>query len=328
MTKYLTNSEMSQWRRCKRKWWLLSYRGLRKRNETHFNGALGIGNRVHDPLAAYYDPEDPCTDPVAFMHASIAADLLAYPAEADALRKEEDLADAMLTGYMEWLAETGADQALHIIEAEKAGNIELLPATDTQPDVRLLAKLDARVEHEELGGRYALEHKTVSTIKPPAILRINPQFLTEHLIQYVLLKEESGGEEPDQNGVVGVLWNALLKSKRTARARGPFYAREPVRHSKDQLRKHWFHVIANANEIMDATRRLDAGEDHHIVVHPNPTNDCSWDCPAIAICALFDDGSDVEGAIHTRFETVDPLARYEGLLPTVELEESVTSRVD
>ena len=163
---------------------------------------------------------------------------------------------------------------------------------------------------------FIVTHNTVSTIKPPAHLRFATQFLTEHLVEFLALQ----GSGREGEGAVGVLWNALLKSKRTARAKGPFFAREPVRHSTDQLRSHWHHVVAIAQEILVSRKLLTDGESHHLVCHPNPTTDCSWDCPFVRECALIDESAQrSEAMIEARFETGDPLARYRGLIdPSVE----------
>lgn len=313
MTKMLTNSEMALWTRCKRKWWLSQHRGLRPRDDNNFNKPLGVGTRVHDALANYYDPAIRA-DPVAWIQESIRNDLNTYPLDAVDIAKEGALCEAMISGYVEWLAETGADQAMTVIASETALHVALVDSDGNSPGVdgtRILSKLDARVQHDELGGRYALEHKTAGSIKPPAELRINRQFLTEHLVEFLTLKDE--GREGE--GAVGVLWNALLKSKRTARAKGPFYAREAAKHNDEQLRNHWRHVWAIASEIAGAEARLSDGESPHSVCYPTPTATCSWDCPFIRVCASFDDGSDAEGHIAARFETGDPLQRYQGLLP-------------
>lgn len=632
---YLTNSEMSCWRRCKRKWWLQNYRKLRKVDDTNFNKPLGIGNRVHDALAAYYDPESR-TDPLEFVAKTTQIDLDTYPEYVDDIRKEYSLAHAMLEGYLEWLAETGEDQAMTVIETERGRSARLEP----NRDVFLLTKLDARVQHDEYGTRLALEHKgqpldamimtpsgpramgslqvgdfvigsdgaptevvgvyplgeqpmarvtftdgssvlttwdhawsvsigvkdkpvvrtthqlsklgprkiqrvrpvqfdeqelpippytmgvllgdgsivskaTLSTAdreivdsvredvqdvvinldapRAPGLkaiyqlrlpeyvtywlakwellgcrayekfipsmyllgsidqrwallqglmdsdgsvgpqvrfvstskalidgvqflvesfggtmkihsaegrvgtmasgyntrthwygtvqglvdlhrverkqiyrdqqlargrriasivqddtmdaqcirvaatdqlyvtehfivthntvgslkqhlpeLQVNTQCLTEHLTEFLALIEE--GQDAEAAQAQGVLFNMLLKSKRTPRAAGPFYKRFHVRHSTQQLRNHWWHVVAIADEIEDAREKLDAGGDHHVVCHPNPAATCHWDCEFFHSCAMIDTNDDHEGYLTSRFEVGDPLARYRGLL--------------
>lgn len=298
--KRLTNSEMKTFRRCRRKWWLSSVRGLQPLGHD-FNRPTGIGNRVHSALAAWYDPVKP-QDPVAFMKAGVARDLEVYPEASVEITKEAELAGIMLEGYMQWLEEEGIDRGFKVIAAEGAREAPLYEG------VTLLAKLDARIIHEERQDiRLALEHKTVGDLSTPLpLLQLDTQLLTEHLVEFLALKEEGKEGEAAQ----GVLYNMLRKVKRTARAKPPFYGREEVRHNVSELRNHWYHVLALARELQDAERRLSAGESPHEVAYPNPTRDCRWDCPFFGVCTLFDDGSDPEAALAANFIVGDPLERY------------------
>jgi hypothetical protein len=629
--KYLTASEMRTFQRCQRKWWLQEYRGMRKLGgEVQFNRPLGIGNRVHEALAAYYTPED-SVSPLEWLSRSRDEDLSKFPERQADILAECELAEIMLTGYVEWLAETGEDQALTVIEAEKAVVVPLEPGRD----VSLLTKLDARVSHDEYGSRLALEHKgqpldalvmtpsgprcmgalragdtvmgadgaptrvvgtyplgerdtyrvsfsdetsllvtedhvwstslgvmttaavrdrqhrrmkiprcgpaqfntrplpvdpytlgvllgdgmfTVGSIRvgvtesdqaviealrdvahvktlapcngwksmlvatmgretlegakalglyglhsydkfvpveylhssteqrlallqglmdsngsvgPQARytttseqlikdvqflvesfggtlkikgamghvgtraagydtramwygtaqglsalplhrlarkqvyrdqvqergrtitsvvrdgsaecqcikvdaadglyvtehfivthnttgafsqlepeLRINPQALTEHLAEYLHLLQTDEDPETAQ----GVLFNMLRKVKRTAKANPPFYKRVHVRHTKTELRNHWYHVVALADQIKEATRRLDAGESHQTVVPPAPMGTCAWQCQFFQLCPMFDAEQDAEMALLSKFIPGNSLERYDGLL--------------
>jgi hypothetical protein len=305
----LTNSEMGTWRRCRRKWYLGVFRRLQRPGE-QFNTAPSIGNRVHAALAAYYSPER--QDPLAFLNQKLKEDLAEH-ADSDHgdIEKEHELAYAMVEGYLEWLAEEGKDQGLRVLESEGARTAPLAP--NDLPGVNLLAKLDARVVQEEVDGeRWALEHKTVGDLKTPLpTLQIDPQLLTEHLVEFLALREE--GREQDR--AAGALYNMLRKVKRTARANPPFYGREEVRHNITELRSHWYHVVAIATELQQARQRLDAGESHHSVCYPSPTRDCKWDCPFFHVCPQLDDGSDYEAALAANFVVGDPLKRYNELVP-------------
>jgi len=310
LTKLLTNSEMAVWRRCRRRWWLGQYRGLRRRSEVEFNRPTGIGNRVHDALADYYDPELR-RDPVTTVNMTEARDLETAPQHEDDIRKECGLARLMVEGYVEWLAETGADQALTLVEAERARKAPL----GADRDVTLLSKLDAKVHHDEFGQFLNLEHKTVGSLKQHLPeLRINSQVLTEHLVEFLALLEEGYSRDEAQGRAGGVLFNLLLKSKRTARAKGPFYDRIHVKHSMSELRHHWMHVVAIADEIRATETALDAGGDPHFLCPPSPNSDCSWSCPFFRLCPNVDDDADHEGQIADQFEVRDPLERYAGIL--------------
>lgn len=296
----LTNSEMKTFKRCRRKWWLSTYRGLGPRRRD-FNRPTGIGTRVHNALAVLYDPVAP-QDPVAWMRQSVQEDLAKFPDEKTAIEKEADLAEAMVEGYCQWLEETGEDRGFEVVASEGAREAVLYE------DVTLLSKLDARIIHRERRDiRLALEHKTVGDLSTPLpFLQIDTQLLTEHLVEFMALKAE--GQEAD--AAQGVLYNMLRKCKRTSRAKPPFFGREEVKHNRHELEKHWQHVIGVARRIRQVETELEAGASHHEVCEPNPTRDCRWDCPFFHICSHFDDGSNVEVDLAADFEVGNPLERY------------------
>jgi len=297
---------MRTWRRCRRKWWLSYYRGYRPTG-IDFNRPLSIGTRVHDALAAYYEPDvAKREDPLEFIQKSVATDISNNPDHEADIEAEGELCTIMMEGYLQWLEETGADSDLMCIEPESEMEIELFPG------VTLLSKIDARMERKTDGARLALETKTVASLDQNLeTLQLDTQLLTEHLVEFLKLKEE--GEETHR--AQGVIYNMLRKVKRSARAKPPFYGREEVRHNENELRNHWKHVVAHARDILEAHEKLDRGDEHHYVVYPNPGRDCRWDCEFRKICPMFDDGSDVEAALNDLYETGDPLARYESSGP-------------
>jgi hypothetical protein len=308
----LTNSEMKTFKRCRRKWWLSTYRGLGPR-QRDFNRPTGIGTRVHNALAVLYDPVAP-QDPVAWLKQSVQEDLTKFPDERSNIEKEADLALAMIEGYWEWLEETGADRGFEVVASEGAREAVLYE------DVTLLSKLDARIVHRERQDiRLALEHKTVGDLSTPLpFLQIDTQLLTEHLVEYMSLRNEGR----DADAAQGVLYNMLRKCKRTSRAKPPFFGREEVKHNRHELEKHWMHVIAVAKRIRQVETELEAGASHHEVCEPNPTRDCKWECPFFHICSHFDDGSNVELDLAADFEVGNPLQRYAdtvGGLPGLEI---------
>lgn len=299
----LSNSEFKEYERCKRKWYWHTYRRLSPAVEDAPGSNLSIGNIVHDMLAGFYGPEK--LDPVAALEADYAAQLSASPAEETEILKEKALTEAMVTGYLEWLEETGADQDLVITGTEQMVEIPLVEG------VNLLSKLDAPVERVSDGAKLALEHKTVTGLDVNLpLLKLDTQLLTEHLVRFLHAMKEGATAEEAYDQCHGVLYNMLKKVKRTSSAKPPFYGREDVPHNINELRNHWRHVVARAAEINETRARLDAGEDMHTACTPNPTRDCTWDCPFFKICVMADDGSDVEGALAAMFVERDPLERY------------------
>ena len=308
-SRFYTNSELRLWQRCPRKWMLGQHRGLVRAGANEFNKPLSLGTRVHDALEVYYSPTD-STDPLVWLDSSLRSDLEICPEDQhEDIRKEVELARIMLEGYVEWLEETGADQGLTVLEAERARYARLEPDKDRF----LLAKLDARVSHDVFGERISIDHKTTASLDAllPE-LRLNTQALTQHLIEKLINAES--GSDPDARPT-GTLFNFLKKVKRTSRAKPPFYSREFARHTDSELRNHWRHIVALADQIEDAERRLESGEDHHLVAPPCPTSSCRWECSFFHLCPMMDnDRDDSAGYQRDYFVTEDPLKRYSGLL--------------
>lgn len=299
----LTNSEMTAFRRCRRKWWLQYVRALARARPDNPGSPRAIGTTVHNALADYYETG---ADPAQHVRASLA-DAIASGADERAAVKANDLAVAMVEGYLEWLADTGADSDMDVLGTERAAEVEVAPG------VSLLAKLDAVVDHRPTGQKLAFEFKTVSDLKTQReLLKLDTQFLTEHLVRFLLQLRD--GAEPEQaiTDCSGVLWRGLRRVKRTAAAKPPFYAEEIVPHNLDELRNHWRHVVALSKEMGAARTRLANGEDHHKVVPPSPDKSCGWSCDFFHICPMFDDGSRVEDALAANYVVIDPLERYEG----------------
>lgn len=307
---------MKLWRRCKRQWYLAYYRrkGFPERD---FGRPTGLGTRVHNALEIFYDPGVPRPSNwssqdivLQWLLDGIASDIADYPGYEAEIKKEGDLAERMLEGYFQWLEETGNDQFLRVIAPES--KMAVKPHPEELPNLEIISKIDVRVEDERDGSRWALEHKTVQSLtQTEGILQIDTQLLTEHLVEYLALLEETHDEEEAQKQRAdGVKYNMLRKVKRTANAKPPFYGRHDVRHNIVELRNHWRHVVAMAREIMHAHDRLDSGESHHVVAYPNPTRDCTWDCPFYRVCKIMDDGSDWEGLLADQYVDIDPLERY------------------
>jgi hypothetical protein len=301
----LTNSEMSTWRNCPRAWYLAYYRGLRRRQFDVAGRPTTLGTRVHDALAAYYDPETPY-DPVQHVLAGIERECESYPTQEADIRKEGEMASIMVEGYVQWLEETAEDDDLRVLAAESKIEVPLFEGCT------LLSKIDARVERISTGARLALEHKTCGSLTQALpLLQADTQCLTEHLVEFLDLKAKGLETERAQ----GVLYNMLRKVKRTARAKPPFYGRETVMHNVNELRSHWYHCVAIGRQIENARVRLDAGESHHTVCPPNPSRELLWRSEFFkdGMYELMDDGSDWEAAVDALYEVCDPLERYWGV---------------
>lgn len=288
MRRPLTNSELTTWRRCHRKWWLGWHRGLR-RLVWQDPSSMATGTSVHAGLQEHYQEGTPLVEVARRMR-----------------QAGLDLEPTMLEGYEEWLAYDGADQSLEVVDVE-VSRAATLPGTD----IELRAKADLRFRRRETPGRVALwgveDHKTVQSIGQfDATSTLQPQPL-----HYLLVERLSGLPAVEWAGEF--LYNLLRRVKRTRTAKPPFYARLPVYHTDREL---WSYLSRVKNQVarMDATAAaLDAHpEAGPWLAEPNPTRDCTWDCPFFAVCGMFDDRpQDAEAALAVAYEEGDPLEHHQ-----------------
>lgn len=303
----VSNSEIQTFKQCKRRWWLAYYQRLRPVTEKR-SGPLVLGTNVHAALEAYYSPHP--IDPVQVIH-----DLYAEQRQAavdaedyDALviiNKDAALALAMIEGYLDWVKETGADDDIEVlsVEEEIAVDLEAVPVT-------LIGKLDTRVRRHSDGALLSMDHKTCASING-----LTKTFeLAEQPLMYNLLERL---HSPEEERVVGGLYNMLRKVKRTATAKPPFYSREYVHHNDEQLRNFWTRIHGELMDIVRTHEALAAGLNPHQVVYPTPHNDCSWKCEFRAVCPLFDDGSNAAGVLKSAYKTHNPYERYNTMEVTI-----------
>lgn len=299
----VSNSELRSFKECRRRWYLGYVRRLKKNSQGI--GAASLGNRVHNALAALYDPDGGGEDAMwAVFQAHAESDIQRYEEAGEGtkeLRKEIDLARAMVEGYVEWLAEEGADRDLEVIGVE-----DTVEVPSPHPGVNLVAKLDVRVRRTSDGARMFMDHKTVADFTSPVkTIHLDEQMLEYHLIERILQVDEP---------CAGAIYNMLRKVKRTGRAKPPFYARHEVYHGDEELRAFYYRVYGVISDMLAVEQQLLAGADHRVVAYPTPTRDCSWKCEFFAVCGMFDDGSAVEDVLDGGYHEGDPYARYEDTL--------------
>ena len=306
----ISNSEIQTWKDCRRKWWLTYYRQLRLKSFEH-TGPRMLGGRIHYALSEMYENGRNPVDVVIETYESDIADIDrtkpgALAIETD-MRKEADLAKAMLEGYVEWVADNAMDSGIEIVAVERAVVVEA-PGFE---DVYLKGKLDARVVRKVDNARLFLDHKTVADLATPRhTLPMDEQMKFYHLLEVLDAKMNHGVDQEQQWRTDGALYNMLRKVKRTATAKPPFYERIEVRHNRTEIETMWYRVAAVLMDIIDARRRLDSGVSHHTVAFPRPSRDCTWKCDFFSICKMFDDGSNIDGLINEYYEEADPDERY------------------
>lgn len=306
----ISNSEVREFKRCRRKWWLGQFRRLRPRRGDEL-GVRRLGDRLHAVLAAYYDPAQPTVsspdDALKIWDVTVVDDLATWPDLDKEVRKEHDLGRAVLEGYFQWLEEEGVDQDLEVVGAERMVAVPFNGYTGPRPVV-LVAKQDLRVRRKSNGARAFMDHKSVQNLTDlPKVADLDEQFMHYSLLDY--LDHLAKGED---TFVDGGIFNLLRKVKRTATAKPPFFGRVEVRFNVGQLRSYWLRLAGEVMEIQRAEDRLRAGEDPLVVAFPTPSRDCSWDCDFRAVCPMLDDpASRAEDFLREAYEEGDPYARYQ-----------------
>lgn len=317
--RYYSNSEFQTFKDCRRKWWLGWHRGLRPLRESRVSAAA-TGLLVHEALAPMYVPEgqDPA-DPREVLEELIRAergrvteawadDPQGASAELTELSKQHELVRAMIHGYVEWVAETGADSSFSVVGSERALQLEVTPGRV------LVGRLDVQVARLQDGVRLVMDHKTCQSFVD---LQRSLQ-TTEQIPTYLLLDNYDAHQTGDR--VQGALYNGLRKVKRTAKANPPFYERFERVCNAYELESQWLKVQGNMRSIDEVAARIDGGEDHRFAAPPHPTKDCHWKCEFYAVCPMFDDGSRAEDMLAQHYVTVDPNDRYPELSGTKEVE--------
>lgn len=335
---FISNSELQTWKRCRRKWYLTYYRKLTPRISDPTT-LMESGTRVHVALSEWYSPNRTNTTNPLEVHARLideASDQLIKESLPDyggfdpedpehqllttrlnELEKCAALERAMIEGYLEWVAQTGADEEFEIIGSE-------MPIVVPISDFGVLGRfielygigiLDVRVRRKSDGTIAFLDHKTVQSLTQPIpTLRQN-----EQMLHYILLEEERQYGSLPERGVysntipTGAYYNMIRRVKRTASAKPPFFAREFISHTQQEVMNHRSHVVGAAHDIISTGIQLRNGmNDHHELAYPSVTMNCSWDCPFFSVCYMFDDNSHPEAALAGLYKTHDPLERYKG----------------
>lgn len=304
MSKLLTWSELSTFKRCRRKWWLAHYRRLKPKREAP-TGARQLGDRVHRALARYYtpgrdeDPRDALEDVLKHDWDELVAgiqDEAELASVATEWQKDADLARAMVEGYVDWLADTGADAELEVTAAEQALTVQY------EEGITLAGRLDARAIDHRNDSRVFIDHKTVGSIADgQRMLHMDEQMQLYRYLEWC---------DSLSQRVEGALYNMLRKVKRTARANPPFYERVLIKHNDHELAAFQHHLRTMIRDVMvlEAELALADPEHHAHVAYPRPTRDCTWDCDYFPICPMFDDGSRVEDFIVEHY--VEAPTRY------------------
>lgn len=321
----ISQSEMNTWARDPRKWFVLYYLGYAPAAESA-TGTRQLGTRIHTALEGYYGYQ---LDPLMVLKTIYAIEMREHPDDEAELRKEYALADIMITGYLEWLEETGADASLRVVAVEQDITVPL----PSVPGVGLRSRMDQVNIDDTDGTLRFMDYKTADNFERHELLELDPQMPHYSLVQHLAVAGQPGAPV-----VAGGQITTLRRVKRTQRAQPPFYERHVFFMNPDKIASTYNRATRLCREIMQARGHLDwiaqqaggsveqaAGsselmrmltEYHQTYLRPVPIiSDCRWACPlASGLCAMMDDGSDWLGHLtgSEHWKKVDPYAYYRG----------------
>lgn len=308
----ISNSEIQTWKDCRRKWYLTYYREMGLRPGAATVGVRSLGTKVHVALASHYaNGANPITVIRALydldIHNVEQAELVDHSLIIK-LKKELDLASAMLEGYFLWVQEEAIDAGLTFVAAE-----DVIEVASAIPGVRLRGKMDQRWIREVDSARLYRDFKTVADLNSPQkLLPLDEQMKFYHLLEYLDSLEKTSNEP--QWRTDGALYTMLRRVKRTALAKPPFYGQVEVKHNKHELLSIWKRVHRVIKEIIEARIEIANTGDHQEIFPPRPSRDCIWKCDFLPICPMMDDGSNWEGMLEEHYVHTDPHDRYNTVL--------------
>lgn len=308
-------SEIAKFMRCRRQWALTYFFrwGVDPMKANPVGAAL-LGTRIHAAMEGYYGYD---INPVSALAVIYDEARTRRPDYAPQLTGEQDWATIMVSGYLEWAAENGLDEEHEVVATERELETAILLANGEMAIVT--GKLDQIVRRRLDGAIQLRDWKTVGTLGKVDTILLDPQMRTYS----ALLTIASEGMRVD-----GALYTMMLRSKRTARATGPFYEQVHIRYNGQEHMNMLTRLKGVLSDMERVTRQLNTGVDHRIAAYPNPIPDrCPWDCPFVQVCPMFDDGSRIDDAMNANYvKNADPYGyRKLDLLSTVKAAHGVTS---
>lgn len=314
----ISNSEIGTWKRCPRQWYLTYYLGMVPADEPA-TGARQLGSRIHTALEGYYGYQ---LDPLAVFPMLYAIEARRRPEFEGDLFAEQETGEIMLSGYLEWLNETGADADFETVATETDLRVPL-PGVD---GVTLRARMDQVRRQLSTGWLSFEDYKTAASFEAHETLALSPQFKFYSLMQQLAAGLEIGQPPPEgMPAVMGGTITTLRRVKRTEKSKPPYYQRDSFRYNPEQISATLLKVQRAARQIATARLRLDeayaasGGDLGKINAFQReflpPTEipaDCKWSCPHVQLCPMLDDGSDWPGALMSsgRYKQDDPYAYY------------------
>jgi RecB family exonuclease len=308
-------SEIAKFRRCRRSWWLQYHQGWSPDPATApATSAALLGTRIHAALEAYYGYD---IDPCSALGVIYDFERSRRPDAEPELTAEQDWAMIMVSGYLDWAAENGIDAEYDVVEVERTLEVPILLSNGEMAIIT--GKLDQIVRRKMDGALCVRDWKSVATLHKADRLVLDEQMR----VYSALLTIASNGMRVD-----GSIYAMLLRSKRTARAKGPFYEQVHISYNGAEHMNMLQRLKGVLDDMERVTRQLDSGlVEPRVAAYPNPMLDrCGWDCSFVNVCPMFDDNSRALDAMRGNYVQGDPYSyRNSDLIDTVKAAFGISS---
>ncbi len=325
----LSQSEIAQWYRCRRKWLIEQFWGFLPA-EQNPTGPRMLGIRMAAAMEAHYDPRPEYHfEPGFVLDVLYGVAVAEYPDAEEDLRAEHELARIMADGYLKHAADEGWDAGLTVVQTEAQVRVPL-PGFEGYVDLR--AKMDRVALDQDTGLLYFIDDKTSADFKRDDQLSEDPQMRFYSLIQWL-----ASGQPPPMLGqpvmiddrmplVLGGEIRTLRRVKRSPKSKPPYYGKARFSHTPDQMAATLANVQQAAREILTARQQLEdayarGGRIEQInwlqqtTCRPNwILRDCSWSCPhSSGLCQMMNQGTNWADQLVSsgRYVRGDAYARYE-----------------
>lgn len=275
----ITHSDLSRFLTCRRQWYydyVLDYRAPERPT-----GPLALGTRVHSALEAYYSGQT--TDPVAWIDEKGKEDLAALdyndaakPWDWDQMYEDMIVGRNCIKLYMEWLAETGADDNYRTVTVEEKVEVPILGGRAI-----LRGKVDLLKEDITSGLMCADDFKTTSDWGGG--LREQLERSYQHWCYLIGLQYNY----PDRN-VECSQYTVLRKVKKIPPVppKVPLIQRFTVPATRRSIGAKRAQIERIALEMLNLRDKTDPA-----VFYPAPSRACSW-CEYKSPCDIADESND------------------------------------
>lgn len=309
----ISNTEMMTFERCRRKWYVSYYLGFQPAEErAASNRNLGI--RVHVAMEAWAGYQ---LDPAAVLDLLYQIELEAHPEETEELLKEQEMAQIMVAGYLEWALEQ-PEEADWLIVATEADVRTPLP--NFEGEIELRSRMDQVAQRKSDGILAFRDWKTSANFERHELMAIDTQMKVYCLVQRLAARRAGSPVQVDGGRIT-----TMKRVKRTARSVPPYYRSDDLRYNDDVIESTLFRVIGICSDIRDARLGLDMlgpeaeawRVNNYLSENMRPVpilTDCSWSCPhASGLCAAMDDGSSWPQILTAsgKYKQEDPYAYYD-----------------